>query len=288
MKNVVEFLAFLGAATALHLSVGYWGAGTDMPAGEAGDATVTLTAASASVQMMVAQWDRPPDLVQRVVVPAPGGDDTSAPSFTHDDTYLPNPRAALPVLEHPAPSLPQIDHSVPPPPQPELAKTRPRLRPLQTTPPASQAQPRIAPKTAPPKTTAPKTAAHKSSQGAKPQKAAGAGAGASKERSSTGSASRKKQTSSPKLMAQWGGKIRSSIERRKRYPAGTRARGTVTLSIAVHNSGAVAGIAVQRSSGVAQIDRAAVAAVKAARLPAAPAGVTAGRYNCTLPMKFAP
>ena len=115
MKNVVEFLAFLGAATALHLSVGYWGAGTDMPAGEAGDATVTLTAASASVQMMVAQWDRPPDLVQRVVVPAPGGDDTSAPSFTHDDTYLPNPRAALPVLEHPAPSLPQIDHSVPPP-----------------------------------------------------------------------------------------------------------------------------------------------------------------------------
>ena len=89
-------------------------------------------------------------------------------------------------------------------------------------------------------------------------------------------------------MAQWGGKIRSSIERRKRYPAGTRARGTVTLSIAVHNSGAVAGIAVQRSSGVAQIDRAAVAAVKAARLPAAPAGVTAGRYNFTLPMKFAP
>ena len=297
MKNAFEFLAFLGAATALHLSVGYLGTGTDMPAGEAGEAAVTLTAATASAQTMVAQWDRKPELVQRVVIPVPDGDDTPAPSFSHSDSYLPSPRAAMPITEHTSQTLPQIDRSVPKPPQPELAKAR-QLRPLLAKPPASQerrkairkttAPKTAAPKTAAPKTAAAKTAAAKTSQGAKPQKAAGTGAGKSKETSSTGAAPGKKQTSSPKLMAQWGGGIRASIERRKRYPTGTRAKGIVTLSIAVHNSGTVAAISVRRSSGVAQIDRAAVDAVKSARIPAAPAGVTAGRYNFTLPMKFAP
>ena len=283
MKNAFEFLAFLGAATALHLSVGYLGTGTDMSAGEAGDTAVTLTAASASVQTMVAQWDRPPELVQDVAIPRPDEGDTPAPSFTDDDRYLSTPRAAMPIAQHTAQSLPQIDRSVPKPPQPELAKARPRLRPLQAQPTANQARRKVTRKT-----TAPKTAAAKTSQGVKPQKAAGTGAGKSKGTSSTGAAPGKKQTSSPKLMAQWGGGIRASIERRKRYPTGTRAKGIVTLSIAVHNSGTVAAISVRRSSGVAQIDRAAVDAVKSARIPAAPAGVTAGRYNFTLPMKFAP
>ncbi|HDZ82509.1 MAG TPA: energy transducer TonB [Roseobacter sp.] len=288
MKNAFEFLAFLGAATALHLSVGYLGTGTDMPAGEAGEAAVTLTAATASAQTMVAQWDRKPELVQRVVIPVPDGDDTPAPSFSHSDSYLPSPRAAMPITEHTSQTLPQIDRSVPKPPQPELAKARPQPRPLLAKPPASQERRKALRKTAAPKTAAPKTAAAKTSQGDKPQKAAGTGAGKSKGTSSTGAAPGKKQTSSPKLMAQWGGGIRASIERRKRYPTGTRAKGIVTLSIAVHNSGTVAAISVRRSSGVAQIDRAAVDAVKSARIPAAPAGVTAGRYNFTLPMKFAP
>ncbi len=89
-------------------------------------------------------------------------------------------------------------------------------------------------------------------------------------------------------MAQWGGQIRNAIERRKRYPSGTRATGTVTLQITVHTKGGLVDVSVRGSSGVAQIDRAAVLAVKTAQIVAAPKGISQGVQNFTLPMKFAP
>ena len=88
-------------------------------------------------------------------------------------------------------------------------------------------------------------------------------------------------------MGQWGGAIRARIERQKRYPAGTRAQGTVHLVLDVGGDGRLLGVAVTRSSGDARLDAAALAAVRRARLPAKPERLPGSRHRFSLPMAFA-
>jgi protein TonB len=88
-------------------------------------------------------------------------------------------------------------------------------------------------------------------------------------------------------MGQWGGAIRARIERQKRYPAGTRAQGTVHLVLDVGGDGRLMGVAVTRSSGDARLDAAAVSAVRRARLPAAPDRLPGSRHRFNLPVAFA-
>ncbi len=86
--------------------------------------------------------------------------------------------------------------------------------------------------------------------------------------------------------AQWGGRIRTAVARAQRYPNSTRARGTVKLQIAVSPNGRVTGISVVQSSGDARLDRAAIQAVKRARLPRAPKELTRNSYRFNLPLAF--
>lgn len=279
MKQVFEFSFFLAGATVLHLSVGLIAPdGQSAAEGEGGDAAITLVAASASVQDMVAAWEAPVTVTQEVAQPAahPMAEPTDAPSLA-----LPEPEvspsttpSALPSPAGDAPALPQIDRSVPPPPAPPaMAQVRPVERP--------EVRPAPAAKPAAPKPTQAKPATtQQSAAGSGTRKTAGTGAAPAARTTKPGNAKQ--------LLATWGAQIRNSIERRKRYPAGTRARGTVTLAISVHTGGSVAGVTVRTSSGVAQIDRAAVAAVTSARIAAAPEGVAAGAHTFTLPMTFAP
>ncbi len=277
MKQVFEFSFFLAGATVLHLSVGLIAPdGQSAAEGEGGDAAITLVAASASVQDMVAAWEAPVAVTQEVAQPAahPMTEPTDAPSLAPPEPEL-SPSttpSALPPAAGDAPALPQIDRSVPPPPL-AMAQVRPVERPeVRPAPAAKPAAPK--PVQAKPATT------QQTAAGRGTRKTAGTGAAPA--------ARTTKPRNAKQLLATWGAQIRNSIERRKRYPAGTRARGTVTLAISVHTGGSVAGVTVRTSSGVAQIDRAAVAAVTSARIAAAPEGVAAGAHTFTLPMTFAP
>jgi protein TonB len=281
MRQIIEFSMFLAGATVLHLAVGYVApSGTQSGAGAGGDAPVTLAAANVGLQDMIAEWDQPVEVVQQVAQPVPNAPEM-APAF------MPNPDRAAPerpALQRPlagdAPSLPEIDQTTAP--KPKLAEHRPKLRPAAKT--AVKAKPLQAKQTP-----AAKPEQKKSASATSPQKAAGAGTRKPTKGAGTGAAPKAKASgNSQNLMASWGGQIRSSIERRKRYPAGTRASGTVTLAISVHARGAIVGVSVIQSSGVPQLDRAAMSAVKSARIAAAPKGLGAGVHKFTIPMKFAP
>ena len=171
----------------------------------------------------------------------------------------------LPKSAAPQEPLPQIDLTTAPPPS-DVAPTvsfRPKGRPK-----------------APKQASAPARAAETAS-GTGRNAAAGT-------TSATPRAAVAASGTSPAALAQWGGAIRNSIERRKQYPRGTRASGVVRLSIRVDTNGALAGVTIVGSSGDAALDRAALTAVQRARLPAAPNGVAAGSQTFTLPMTFRP
>ena len=284
MKQLFEFSFFLAGATALHLSVGYVApSGQRASAGAGGDAAITLAAATASMQDMVTAWEQPVTAAQTVAQPqpVPQMEPAALPlAAPVPDRAVSRPAVLAPPLVSDAPALPEVDRSVAPPPRPEIAQTRPKLRPPAPVKTAKKAEP-VKPKAkAPPPTKATKNIA--------PQKAAGGGGKATRGKSDSGAATKTKPGNAKHLMAQWGGQIRTSVERRKRYPSGTRARGTVTLAISVHTRGTVVNVSLRKSSGIAQIDQAAIAAVKSARIATAPKGLAPGVHSFTLPMKFAP
>lgn len=275
MKVFAEFGIFIAVATASHLALFDGGSiGAPDAAGDAGAAALTLAASSEALTAMVAAWERPVEAMtetgmmaqttQVVLQPAPPP--TAAPAL---------PRQPLAASDAPLPDadLPQIDTAVPPRPQryAALQSPRPQLRPEAPTQPA-------APKKAATQKTAAKPATKQTAAGSGKSKAAGT--------TKAAKAPAKQQSNTPALMAQWGNTIRSAVERRKTYPAGTRAQGKVVLAVAVSSNGALAGVKVRRSSGHAALDQAAVTAVRRARFKPAPRGLPAGVHQFSLPISF--
>lgn len=82
----------------------------------------------------------------------------------------------------------------------------------------------------------------------------------------------------------WAAKIRSRIERRKRYPDSAEgAEGSVGLVIVIAPSGALVAADVAATSGNTILDAAAVQAVqRAAPFPAAPAGTGPSEFSLTM------
>lgn len=87
-------------------------------------------------------------------------------------------------------------------------------------------------------------------------------------------------------MARWGARIRRSVERRKRYPRGSRASGTVLVQLRVTPNGRLAALQIRRSSGNMALDDAALKAVRRARLPRAPKGLGRKGAMFNLPIRF--
>ena len=279
MRQIFEFSTFLAGAAALHLAVGLIAAdGAPDAGGSDGDAPVTLAAATPQMQAMVATWDRPVEIARDVAQPVAQTPVTRAMQPPTADQSVSRPLALSAPAVGAAPSVPQID-------QRPAAAYKPRQRP--------KARPPAPPKPVARKVEKPKPRAQqapsrsKSAPAAPAQKAAGNKSQANRGTAGAASASAAPSGNQQKILAQWGAQIRSSIERRKRFPAGTRGSGTVTLAISVHSRGALAGVSIRRSSGIAQIDNAALAAVRKARIAAAPRGLAAGVHSFTLPMKFA-
>ena len=90
------------------------------------------------------------------------------------------------------------------------------------------------------------------------------------------------------LLSKWGATIRTRIERRKSYPtAAGRASGSVGLALRVASDGTLQAASVNRSSGNAALDAAALAAVrKAGKFPAAPTELTKPSYAFSIAVKF--
>lgn len=262
MKPMMEFSAFLGLAFGAHVMI--WAAGAGGPVGavagpESGG--VVLAGSSPSLQSMVADWDRPPSVSPEIHVPVMDPSVVTAPAALATVQAPPAMLEAPPLL--PTPRMEKtLAPDSPPPPQKAAAKPAPK-------PAAKIAQP--------------KASSSKDSQKAKTMSAGKSEVGGG---TAAKAATKTSTKADPKQMARWGGAIRSSIERRKKYPAGTHAKGTVSLAITVANSGALAGLTIAKSSGDARLDRAAMEAVKRARLPKAPAGIPAGSHRFTLSVSF--
>ena len=276
MRQFAEFSVFFAIAAGSHFAL-FQGeqAGSAEAMGNAGAQVLTLAASSDSMSAMVQAWERPVEAVQQVAMPQQGMI-AAEPVVQIRPSVMPSlsspePDFAATALE--APDLPSIDMADPPRPNfAAVQSTRPQLRPAP--PPQAVAKAK------------PKPTVKKKSSSAKRQVAAGAGNGKAAGKKKQAKAPAKRQASSPAAKARWGGSIRSAVERRKKYPANTRARGRVVLTVAVSSNGRLASVKVKRSSGNRTLDKAAVSAVQRARFKAAPKGVKSGVHYFSLPISF--
>lgn len=266
MKPIFEFSSFLALAFGAHLIVWHGSAaGTDAAAGQGGDGAIALSGATAALQDMVAKWDRPPQI------------DNVEPNLA--TPQRPAERAAPPVSTVPVDTAPNRPQNTPRAPEivpmPQTAQAYVADSPPPAPKPTAKRPARPAPKKA---GSSPDTTAERPKGQGNTQAAGQKGSGQTAAPKSSGAA---------KQMSRWGGAIRASIERRKQYPKGSRAKGSVSLSISVSSTGALTGLSIAKSSGDEVLDRAALSAVKRARLPKAPAGIDAGAHQFTLSVSFA-
>lgn len=247
-------------------------------AGAGGEDLVSLQAADASIEALVEDWDKPPEVVEDTP-PEPEVPQAFEPPPSLDTP----PEIAPPVQMTEALELPQLSESLPsvspppppppkPEPEPEKVEEKPKPKP----------KPKAEPKPAA-KKKQPAAAARPA------QQAAGSGGGAQAGADGSAQSATLSKARVNDLKAGWGAAIRSRIERRKTYPGAARgASGTVTVRLTVSRAGALSGVSVARSSGNAALDEAAIKAVRAAgKFPSAPKGLNEASYSFTLPMRFA-
>lgn len=320
MIRGLEFAGFVALAAAVH--AGIWSAAPQGggAGGENGEETVTLAAAAPQMAALVAAWERPVAHTDRAPTPPATPPAEPEPAALRPEAAPPRPIAAPGALPRtgPAPKRPRIEAAPLPLPAPQLSDRAPQPAagaPAEPTPrlPGPSA---AAPRTAPPPTAprASRLAAlpqieHGSATPrpartrplARPAETAAPPAPARRKETARGSGGQDQaggmaRTEAPatidtaaraSLMGQWGGAIRARIERQKRYPSGTRAQGTVHLVLDVGGDGRLLAVGLQRSSGDARLDAAAMTAVRRARLPAKPDALPGARHRFNLPMAFA-
>jgi periplasmic protein TonB len=248
------------AAVGLHLA-GF--AFVPMPggaqaAGDGGAAPITLAATDAGVAAMVMVWEAPPTMA----------DAPAALVMSEAPPALVMPTAEVgPALSSSMAMTPLLQTDVAPQfgdaPAP-LPQVKPKARPV----PQATAKPK------PP------------SGGTRAQVAAGTGGGPQAGAGGQASAGTLAGAAQADAKVEWGAKIRAKIERKKRYPAGTTATGSVKLRLTVGADGRLQALSILQSSGDAGLDAAAVKAVQAAgRFAKAPDGLD-GVTNFTFNVRF--
>ncbi|SNR88805.1 hypothetical protein, partial [Puniceibacterium sediminis] len=265
MRQYIEFPVFTLVATGV-LMLGFSISPPEeasAAAGAGGADLVTMEASTASVETMVEDWLKPPDVAQVPDLPelADTPPEMTPPAVTPptDAPRMPTPAAPLMAL----PELPQMPDTAlaelpPPPPKPEpvpepepevarepeitpseiapQATQRPQLRPAPPVKPKPVERQKPKPKKKPQKTPA-KTASTASADSAA-QRAAGTGGGAQAGQSRDGQTATSGKARQNSLKASWGAAIRTRVERLKRYPSRAgRASGTVVLWLKVTSSG---------------------------------------------------
>lgn len=282
-------------------------------AGEGGETQISLNIDGGDFTALIEEWQRPPDLaktIERPQEPTPLSEQITRPQAEAEVPRL----AEIATLTAPvaemgmqipqefvpapisAPETPRLSLSVentdviptqyrrvteaPNLPKPNildataLQKSLPEIdqTPAEVNTLAPERSQR--PKSRPAQPPAPKPQTQKITQkasGVSASKTTNKSAGSVKQPTKPATASK---GDSKKAVAQWGSGVRSAIERKKRYPRGTNASGSVTVSLTVSHAGKLLGVKLVKGSGVAALDNAALKAVKAARFPAAPKSVT--------------
>ncbi len=260
MSRYFEPLAFLGLATALHagafVTLGRGGAASE----EGGEATVVLQAAGDEVATLVAQWERPPEVISDLP-------SFAAPAMPQAPA-LPA-RATAPAFQTPA-ALPTPALEAPP--DPDISQPAARPDPVRPRPRSERRAPRPVEAAATPRQEQPRQTNTSAGQ----QQAAAAT-----------QARRLTAGQLQSLEAEWGATILSRIARQQRYPQGRHGTATVRVQLTVSRDGRLQAVGLSASSGSQALDRAALDAVRrAGRFPAAPQGLTKASYTFRVPMTF--
>ena len=280
MSKVTEFFFFVGIAVAAHsaLWIGIKPAGSEA-SGTTGAASVTLLASSGDVSEMVAEWNRPIETMAHLP-DAPVAPDLARSAMVQHQKQATDWQGPSPTISQvEALSLPMATFQPEAP--PVVDTTTPKIERPDRAPETSRRPPNrpVVPTESPPEP-AKESIATKAQNAADGQTGTNAGR-AEAQRSASLSKSQRQS-----LLAQWGASIRNGVERRKKYPHGTKASGTTVLRISVSRDGRLAGVSVVSSSGDKKLDQAAVLAVRKASYPAAPKGLVDPRYKFNLPVAF--
>ncbi|MFZ1469813.1 MAG: TonB family protein [Paracoccaceae bacterium] len=281
--------AALAASAALH-GVAAFALGSGLltgaeAAGQAGDAAQSLPESPALMVQLLTPADlvsaaqpqleiSAPDLAPQM----PQGDLAMAPAATEDTAVA---RPALSTLAPPVQEVgPVVSQTTPPPPDLPVAETVVPKKPK-----AQPAKPKPADKPVKKAKAAPKAA--NADAGGKPAKGSGGGVAAGTDGTAKAGLTKGRIKD---LRAEWGGAVRSKVERKRSYPAAAKgAAGTVKVRLTLAPAGQLLGVSVVASSGNAALDAAALKAVKTVgRFPKAPKGLTDASYSFTLPMRFEP
>ncbi len=321
MKRLAELVVFVALAAGVHLAFALqWSDGSES-GGVGGTGMLSIEAASASVETMVARWEQPPQVADINPVadapmqagappPNPAPDlpvsrtaALSLPSIPRADSPS-RPDLSTPVAMLPPPAAPPQQMRAPPPPTPAVRpEARPASRPVPAVRPELQ---QVMPEAAPtaqmstperpnPPDQKPKAAqtpakpaqtARPASAGQAEQRAAGSGGQSHAGSSGAAQVATLSKGQKARLASIWGAKVRARIERRKVRPSG-RVSGTVHLKLTITRDGHVLGVTVIRSSGVAAIDKAALSSVtRAGRMPRAPKGLNDPSYGFRVPIEY--
>lgn len=271
IRGLAEAAVFTGLAVALHLgglALGF-GQGGPTAGGAGGQAVVSLQGGSPATEALLTRWTDPPEVGGRAGPPpqAPVPDGLAPPT---PDTDAPEDRA-------PHASL-RLESSL------DRPGTLPQVGPPSETP--ALGQPAIVPTKARPEPDPNQTARKRPAPPA--LRAAGTGGGAAAGLSGAAQQAAA-QAGRDRLLALWGGRIRTDVERRKHYPrAAAGAGGTAVLRIAILGDGRLRAVRLDQSAGHPALDRAALEAVQGARFPPAPEGLGQGPHDFTFQMTFAP
>ncbi|MEY8802049.1 energy transducer TonB [Leisingera sp. XS_AS12] len=160
-------------------------------------------------------------------------------------------------------------------------------QPAPPPPPASPPQPRKVQQTPPP----PPAPAAPAPSPASPaenvqERAAGTGKSQAKGDGGPDAATTGDPGRATSLKNRWGAAIIARVERQKRQPR-RGAKGTTRLRLTVSSAGRLVAVSIAKSSGNAELDQAALRAVRKARMPRAPKALPSGDYKFSFRMTFA-
>lgn len=301
-RRALETAGFFTIAAALHVSAAAIMLPEQLERGEPLEAPpAALAAGGLEVQAMVEAWDNVPEVEKPADLPQPPPTaelelapvapetlpETQLALAPPPPMSLPDPAPARPNLPEPPPppridpaqlDLPELQELTPPqiaPPLALAASARPERRPeRRAAKPEPDPQPRRQQQAAE-RQPAPAPSPQQAGQGGQSRASSAGGGGGISDR----------QRAS--LMSQWGGQIRSCINRRARAPRGLREGGQAVLALTIGRDGAVRGVGLAASSGQPALDQAATdAARRAGRCPAAPAGLNDASYSFELPISL--
>jgi protein TonB len=286
-----DLLLAFAAATAVHAGVFLAGSNSTGGggAGSAGSDRVSVEAASPAVTALVREWNAPPRTsdVSALKAPAPAAETPDLPELADAPQRTAAP--AEPVMLHVPDIAPRVAALIPeaapgnfkteaPPVLTQSRETRPapvllsRLpvgldpRPdaIDTAPPAPDIAPRLTERPTP----RPEQAA---SPAVARRVASGIGDGGIRGAARQEAAPKLSEDARRAAASAWAVAIQKRIARHHAYPRGTTREGRVRVAMVILPSGHLDRVSVARSSGTAELDEAALAAVKrAAPFPPAP------------------